>query len=178
MKWLGYVLALLAIVGAGLMAYGYWYASTHGALSIFVMDVSDPQRTHPLVPVELTFRDAAGTVLATAAGIDPSGGTFLTSPPEYACHAAEERAAVNAAARPEWDRCFEDQSRWVSTWIRKAASIDVRTPQCSMEKLPVSLAEYSDWWSWWVPLRHVGGNPNTLYSVSLRIDSAACQPRG
>src|SRR3954469_3609408 len=136
MKWLATFVALLAVVAAGLLAYGYWQASSHGALSMFVVDVADPQRTHPVVPVDLMFRDGSGAVLATAAGTDPSGGIFLTSPPEYACHAAEQRAAVDDAARAEWDRCFEAQSRWIPGWIRRTTSVDVRTAHCSIPNVP------------------------------------------
>ena len=80
MKWILGIVALVAVAAAGLLAYGYSYASSHGALSMFVDDISDPQRSHPIVPVELSFLDASGAVLATAAGTDPSGGIFLTSP--------------------------------------------------------------------------------------------------
>ena len=107
MKWILRIVGLLAVAVAGLLAYGYWYASSHGALSIFVDDVSDAQRTHPIVPVELSFLDGSGAVLATAAGTNPSGGIFLTSPPEYACHAVEERASFDTAAREAWQRCFD-----------------------------------------------------------------------
>lgn len=179
MKWILGIVALVAVAAAGLLAYGYSYASSHGALSMFVDDISDPQRSHPIVPVELSFLDASGAVLATAAGTDPSGGIFLTSPQEYACHAVEERAAFDAVAREAWQRCFEAQSRWVPTWIRRARSVDVRTARCSLPRVPLSFAEYrGDWWLWWAPLRHGGGKPYTLYSVSLQIDDSACRPRG
>src|SRR5262249_44832469 len=68
-------------------------------------------------PVQLSFLDPDGHMLAEARGVPPSGAIYVTSPLHCACHDVEERAAFSADAMRQWDECFERQSRWLPTWI-------------------------------------------------------------
>jgi hypothetical protein len=171
----GVGLIVVCIAAALVLARGYAFASTHGALSVYVLDVSDSAAHQAAAPLELSFRDSTGTVLARADAEPGSNVIYLTSPVVYACHGVETRAAFSLAARQEWDRCFARQSRWISTWIPRVASVDLRSRSCSIPHAPVSVSQLrDDWWLWWVPLRHVGGNPYTYYSINLRFDTAHC----
>jgi hypothetical protein len=41
--------------------------------------------------------------------------------------------------------------------------------------VPVGRREYGDgWWLWWLPLRHVGGQPYRYFALEVHIDSARC----
>ena len=169
---------VFVLIAVAVLAYGYWFAATHGALYISVMDVSERERPRPVAPVELSLLDGEGRLLARAAGIEPSGAIYLTAPESYACHGVEERAPFSAPAREEWDRCFARQSRWVPTWIGSLRFVTVRAGGCTIDRLPVAVVEYGDtWWLWWVPLVHVGGKPYTSFSVSIQIDCRAALRR-
>jgi hypothetical protein len=174
-RFFGVVLIVLCIGAALALGRGYAFASTHGSLSVYVLDVSDSAAHQAAAPLEVSFRDSTGTVLARAAAEPSSNVIYLTSPVMSACHDVETRAALSLAARQEWDRCFARQSRWISTWIPRVASVDFRSRGCSIPHVPVSVSQLrDDWWLWWVPLPHVGGNPYTYYSIALRFDAARC----
>lgn len=171
------LVAVVLLAIAAVLGYGYWFGASHGALSVSVDDVSDRNHPHPVVPVELSFFDAKGTELAQASSSGPSGVIYVTSPAMYACHGVEERAPFSASAREEWDRCFEGQSRWVPTWIRRVAYVDLRSGRCAVRRLAPSISEYADdWWLWWVPLPHNGGKPYTSFSVVIAFDQSQCTP--
>jgi hypothetical protein len=174
-RFFGVALIVLCIGAALVVGRGYAFASTHGSLSVYVLDVSDSAAHQAAAPLELSFRDSTGTVLARADAEPGSNVIYLTSPVVYACHGVETLAAFSLAARQEWDRCFARQSRWISTWINRAATVDFRSRGCSIPHVPVSVSQLRDnWWLWWVPMRHVGGNPYTYYRIALRFDPAHC----
>ena len=157
------------------LAYGYWFGVTHGALLISVTDVSDREHPRPLSPVTLGLLNADGRVLAEARSIDPAGAISLSLPDAYACWEIETRASFPAEGRRDWDRCFARQSRWIPTWIRRVTFIDLRTDSCALHGIPVTVSEYADtWWLWWVPMRHIGGKPYTTFGVSIQVDTHRC----
>ena len=168
---------LVLAVPASVLAYGYWFAETHGSLYVSVSDVGEGGRSKPVDGVELRFRDAGGELLAEARSSPPYGTVYLTSPSEYACHEVEVRAPFSVTARGDWDRCFEGQSRWISTWIGRARSVDLRSGPCQIDRMPITVSKHGgEWWIWWIPLPHAGGKPYTLFSVSVRFDPVRCQP--
>jgi hypothetical protein len=163
-------------LAAAVLAYGYWFGLTHGALYVNVLDVSDSKRPQDVRTVELTFSDAAGRTLAEATSVPPTGTIFLVMPSIYACHDLEERAPYSTEALTQWNRCFERQSRWLPTWIRSAKTADVRTGDCTINRLPIAVLERPDtWWLWWVPLRHIGGKPYTSFTIRIEIDRVRCR---
>jgi hypothetical protein len=165
--------AVLAI-SIAVLGYGYWFGLTHGALSIDVTDVSDRDHPHP-AQVAIVLSDAHGRSLAEAHAGDPIGTVYLSSPVEYACRDVEERASFSVEARQGWSRCFARQSRWIPTWVRSVASVDLRSGPCSLRNVPVSVSAFPDTrWLWWVPLPHIGGRPYTWFRVPIRIDLAHC----
>jgi hypothetical protein len=152
----------------GVLAYGYWFGVNHGALYITVLDVSDREHSRDAKPVQLTFRDGDGKVLAEAAGSEKSGAIFLSSPAEYSCD--------ETAQREEWAKCFERQSTWLPTWVRQVRFADMVSNSCAIQRIPVSVSEHPDtWWLWWVPLRHIGGKPYTSFSFSIRFNRDGCR---
>jgi hypothetical protein len=169
--------ALLIVAVVGVLGYGYWFGATHGALMIYAVDTSDREHHKDLTPVTVTFLDTGGRALAEARTIPPYGTIFVTAPPEYACYEIEQRAPFDEEARKQWTECFERQSRWLPTWIRSAAAVNLQSGSCRVQRLPISVAEYPDtWYLWWVPLRHVGGRPYTSFGVNIRVDRSARCP--
>jgi hypothetical protein len=157
------------------LARGYWFASTHGTLYVLVLDFSDPTDPRPLAPAELAFLDSTGRVLAHAVAEAPLGSVYVSSPPEYACRDVERRAAYSVDARRDWGRCFDRQSRWLATWVRRAKFVDVTSGSCSTHRAPILVTERVDaWWLWWVPLRHIGGPPFTCFQIDIRVDRSHC----
>jgi hypothetical protein len=170
------LLSILVLGAIGVLAYGYWFALTHGTVYMFATDVSDRENVRQVVPVDLALFDSSGRLLARAAGAAPEGAVFLTWPTEYACHGAERDAAVSPAAREEWERCFARLSQWVPTWIGSLNYVELRSGSCTIERIPVAATEYRDnWWLWWLPLVHVGGKPYTSYSISIQVDLVKCE---
>src|SRR5262249_50968384 len=51
----------------------------------------------------------------------------------------------------------------------RGPSISSWTP--AIRRLPINVSKATDeWWLWWVPLRHVGGKPYTVFSVHIDFD--------
>jgi len=170
------VAVLVIVVPIAVLAYGYWFGITHGSLYMTVMDVTD--REHPVdaKSVQLRFRDGNDKVLAGATTTERYGATiFLSFPPEYSCYEIEARTSTSLEAREEWAKCFERQSTWLPTWVRQVKSADVLMSSCTIHRMPVSLSEHPDtWWLWWVPLRHIGGNPYTSFSFTILFNRSEC----
>jgi hypothetical protein len=171
-------LIVTLLIVLAVLAYGYWFGSRHGALYVSVVDISDPARLQDVVPVQLSFLDQEGRTLAIAESIPPSGTIFIVSPAAFACHAAEERAALSIESRKQWTECFARQSRWLPTWIRRVRTVDLRSGSCLIKRLPIIVSEHPDtWWLWWAPVRHIGGLPYTSFTSRIELDRRLkCRP--
>ena len=157
------------------LARGYAFVKSHGSIGVYATDVSDTTHRNRVIPLVVTFLDASGTTLARMTADTATGVLYVTEPTEYACRAVEVKAATDADARRDWTRCFDRESRWVMTWVRRARFVDVDAPPCSLHRTPFKASETTDaWWLWWLPLRHVGGDPYTYVSVDLRFDRSHC----
>jgi hypothetical protein len=172
------ILGIVVAAPSAILLYGYWFSRTHGAAIISVVDVSDPNHVHDLKPVHLALLDDAGRTLAEADTLPADGPIYLTGPSRYACHEIELRAPFSTDARTQWDECFERQSRWVPAWIRHVRFATVSTGSCTIDRAPVTVAEYPDrWWLWWVPLPHIGGKPYTSFTLRIEVDRRSrCGP--
>lgn len=125
----------------------------------------------------VVFKDAAGAVLARGRVEAPLGVFSIDHPTVGDCRAEEREAFRSPAGMSAWQRCFETQSRWLTTWVPRIRSAEVNLGNCRIDRTPVSLQKFGDdWWLWWVPVAHVGGPPYTSFQASLWIDSANCRP--
>ena len=157
------------------LARGYVFVKSHGSLGVYATDVSDTTHRSRLVPLAVTFVDASGATLARMTADTATGVLYVTEPAEYACRAVEVGAATDAGARRDWTRCFDRESRWLMTWVRHAQFIDIDAPPCALRRVTPRISETTDaWWLWWLPLRHVGGDPYTYFSVDIRFDRSRC----
>jgi len=169
------VAALVLLIVVAVLTYGYWFGVTHGALHITVLNVSDREHARDERPVQLLFRDSTGKVLAEAAASETGDPVSVTSPPIYSCREIEKRTISSLEAREDWAVCFERQSRWLTTWVRNATFVEIRSNFCTIYQMPVSVSEHPDtWWLWWVPLRHIGGKPYTSFSFFILFNRTSC----
>jgi len=175
-KTLGLLFLLLAAVVLG---WGYWHMITHATLNLSLHDVSlktDRQAYGRAVNADVVFMDAAGVVLAEGRIREPYGVLAFSHPEVGDCSRYEQEASSNADARQSWQRCFEAQSRWLTTWVGRVRYASVTMNECRIEKLPALPKEYGDsWWIWWVPLPHIGGKPYTYFSLTLGVDGLHCR---
>jgi hypothetical protein len=171
----GTIVAAILLAVIVTLARGYAFVKAHGSLSVYATDVSDTTHRNRVVPLAATFLDASGATLAHMSADSATGVLYITQPTEYACRAVEIGAATDAGAQRDWTRCFDRESRWLMTWIRRARFIDIDAPPCSLRRVPMQISESTDpWWLWWVPLRHIGGDPYTYFSVDIRFDRSRC----
>jgi hypothetical protein len=167
--------AAVILIPIVVLAYGYWFGRTHGALYISVLDLSNAGRVEDVKPVRLSFLDVNGRFLAEASTSEPFGGISVSAPADYSCQEIERQTVQSTGLQQQWASCFERQSRWLPGWVRDARSVDVWLKSCTLQHLPVAVSEHPDtWWLWWVPLRHIGGKPYTSFSFTVQLDRRAC----
>ena len=138
-----FVVAIL-VLPISVLGYGYWFGASHGSLLIDVMDVSDREHPRPVSTVALALLNSKDQVLAEARAASPPGVVYISSPGAYSCWDVGQRAPFSTDARREWDRCFERQSRWITTWIRNVTSVNLRSGTCWLQHIPVSVTEHPD----------------------------------
>ena len=166
-----------AATAAAVLGWGWWHAQTHASVHVAINDVAlkTPQRLWAeLGSGELVLRDAAGRALAHGRLTGPYGIVVFTDAAAGNCGRFERQVPYDAAARAGWQSCFESLSSWQAGWARQVATASVATGTCKIDAVPVEAGRSDDWWLWWVPLPHVGGQPYTTYSMRLFIDSAKC----
>ena len=172
-------LAVLAVLIAAGLGWGYWQARTRGALHVALYDVAlktDRQLYGERRVGEIAFTDEAGTVLATSNAGPPHGVFSIRHPTVGDCRREERAATTDPGGMSAWNQCFATQSRRLPTWVRRVRYAEVKTGECRVERTPVERREYRDrWWLWWVPLPHIGGSPYTYFTLSVWIDSRACR---
>jgi hypothetical protein len=169
------VLSIIVIVFL-VLGYGYWHASTHGTLNISIYDFADKKTFVLLKDMEIVLRDGAGKVLATGRSDSSYGTVYLSHPVTSSCYEAEQKATRSNAGLNNWQICFRQHATWLMEWARLVRFVDVYVQDCNLEKIPVTVEEYTtDWWMWWVPLPHVGGKPYTYFSLTKRIDPVTCR---
>jgi hypothetical protein len=68
--------------------------------------------------------------------------------------------------------------RWQAEWAPKVGAMDIRFADCDVKKIPLTLRmSRDDWWLWWVPLPHIGGDPMTQFSSTVSVYPETCQVR-
>lgn len=168
-------LKVIVVIVALVLGYGYWHATTHGWVNISLYDSSNKDDYGRLYQTEITLRDVNGAFLAEGKS-DDTYGIIRLSHPEVGDCASEEKATIyDKEARSAWQTCFARHATWVMKWAPDIHSMDVSFGDCMLREVPVRVSVYRDWWLWWVPLPHVGGDPYTGFSISLRVDGLNCR---
>ena len=168
-------LLVIAILALLVLGYGYYHASTHGWLNVSLMDTSVKPYGDNVRDAEIRLLDGDGKLLANAKADHQFGVVRLIHPDAGDCSAAEQNASVSPEARNQWRKCFETLSTWLVGWAGQVRSADVKFADCDLKAVPVtSHVTRGDWWLWWVPLPHIGGEPLTYFSLSISVDGANC----
>jgi hypothetical protein len=164
-RWLVWVVTL-TLVGAAVLSYGYWRALTRAYVSISLSGETSAKKRQPIFNAELVLRDQGGNVLAKGRS-DSRYGVVRFSHPQYGTCEDDEKAATTAAAgRQRWKECIGKVFRWEAEWAPRVRTMEIGVAGCGTMKNPLALRmNREDWWLWWVPLPHVGGDPLTTFSA-------------
>ena len=165
-------------VAAAVLGWGWWQARTHADVHVAVNDIAREtpnQRWAALESGTVVLRDGAGQALAHGVVTGPLHLVEFSDAEAGDCARFERQAPFDAAARQAWAACYERRARWQATWARSVATASVSTRACRIDRAPVQVRRYDDWWLWWVPLPHVGGSTSAQYTFEATVDSAACK---
>jgi len=170
--WLG----ALVLICFALPSYGYRRALLRAYTNIHLSDVTDARQHKPVFDADLIFRDAAGQLLALGKSDQRYGVVRFNHPQFGSCESEEAAATRSAAGRGLWDECIGAMFRWQAGWAPKVGAMDIRFAGCGVDKIPLTLRMHrDDWWLWWVPLPHIGGDPITQFSATVNVYPETCQ---
>src|SRR5215510_8032900 len=158
------------VVTALVPLWGYWYSIHHAYLNLRVADYalkSPTQLYGDPHDVRLVLRDTSNAQLAVAKSVEPLA-YILAVHPDPGVGNCEQR-------KDDYATCYEEYSKWSSTWAPLVRTADVDVGSCQMKAVPVTVSRSnSEWPIWWVPLRHIGGLPRESFSFEVAIDSRMC----
>jgi len=170
--------AVLAFACVAILAYGYWRAWSRANVSINVVAVSSGGTSEPIFNAELVMRDMARNVLAEGKTDARYGFVRFIHPQFGSCEEEEKSATVSADGRARWSTCIGEKFRWQAGWAPRVGLLDIRFWHCHVTDIPLRLRMWrQDWWLWWVPLPHVGGDPLTEYNAKVLANAETCQAR-
>ncbi|MDH3305249.1 MAG: hypothetical protein OEM50_08925 [Gammaproteobacteria bacterium] len=170
------VLLTIVVVILGILAFGYWHATTHSTFYVSLNIAGESGNRKPSQPdVAIQFVDPRGSILAKGVRDKQYGFVRLIHPTQGDCHEVEKLAAFSKEARASWQECFEHQSTWIAKWIADVASVSVKYGNCPVRNSPITISRSgSAWYLWWVPHPHIGGKPYSDYSATMTIDKEDC----
>jgi hypothetical protein len=176
MRWL-IRLGVFALICVAFLGYGYLRAISRAHISLSVFEVSSGKE-QPAPQAELTMRNAAHEVLAEGKS-DARFGFVRFNHPQYgSCEEEEKLAFFSTDSRARWDKCVAERFYWQARWAPHVRRLDVRFASCEIKDLALTMRpKRYEWWLWWVPLPHVGGDPLTDYNAKVTINSNTCQTR-
>jgi len=121
-------LAVLGVLIAAGLGWGYWHARTRSALHVALRDVAlkSDRVSGDLRAAEVAFTDEAGTVLATGSAGPPHGVFSIRHPTVGDCRREERAATADPGGMAAWNQCFATQSRWLPTWVRRVRYAEVK----------------------------------------------------
>jgi len=168
---------LVPLICGALLAYGYWRATIRAYINMSVVDAAGGARTEPL-SADLKVRDATGNVLALGRS-DGRFGIVRFAHPEFgSCEDEENATAFSIEARRRWQNCNSKKLHWQAKWAARVRLLDIRFGDCELTGLSLELRRRRDeWWLWWVPLPHIGGDPLTEFSAKIVVRTNPCQAR-
>jgi hypothetical protein len=170
--------AVLAFACVAILAYGYWRAWSRAHVYVNLVAVASDGKSEPVFNAELIMRDLARNVLAEGKSDARFGIVRFVHPQLGSCEEEENSAATSAEWRARWDNCIGEKFRWQAGWAPRVGLVDIRSGHCQVTDIPLTLRMWrQDWWLWWVPLPHVGGDPLTEYNAKVSVNAETCQVR-
>jgi hypothetical protein len=170
MRKLSKIVIVAAAVAALVPLWGYRYSIRHASMQLEVDDYalrSPTQAYGAPHGVSLVLRDASNAQLAVARSVEPIG-YILAVHPDAGIGNCEQRKDDHAA-------CYGQYSAWSATWAPLVRRADVTVGSCEVRGVPVEVSRSnSEWPTWWVPLRHIGGLPRQYFAFVVAVDSRSC----
>lgn len=169
-------LIILIVAGSIILTYGYWHSITHASfyVSLKAAEASET-KTSPTPAGAVEFLSSSGAVLASGVLDRQYNFVRLIHPEQGDCHEVEKMAAFSKEARNSWQECFEHLSVWIATWIRDVKAVNVKYGDCVIQGSPLTISKSrSDWFLWWFPHPHIGGNPYSDYSATISVNKEDC----
>ena len=158
-------LAIVAVLAAVVLGFGYWHAGAHGTLHVYLSDKA--KGNGHVYDGKLVFYDTGGKVLARAKTDNKFGVVWPQNPLSGYCGPDLSGDAFHA--------CFAIETVWLMEWVPLTHHAEIQVGACHIKDIPISVATHPDnIFMWWVPLPHSGGVPRTNYSFSITIDSREC----
>jgi hypothetical protein len=164
---------LVVVIGvlAGVLGYGYWHRSSHATLTVVLTDTSRKERDGRVLNAELVFLDASSKPLARGKTDDKLGIVLFRHPTSGYCSPDLSPESYRA--------CVIAQSKWLTGWVNALRYVSVVLGNCRIERVPVEITVLQDrLFTWWIPLRDVGGVPYTRYATQLEVDVRVCAVTG
>ena len=164
---------LIVGIALGVLGYGWWHTATHATFNVTLRDTAAPD-SGPVKGARIAFLDEAGAVLATGKTDEIYGVVWVAHPAFGYCGPNLAQAAYTV--------CFRAHADWLLTWVPRAERVNIVIGDCRIERAPIQFeASRDSMWTWWIPLRHMGGTPYTNFNAFLQINSRTCTvvpPRG
>ena len=166
----------VALVCTAVLAFGYWRAVSRVHIHIGLVSAQGSTKGAPVFNAQLVVRDLAGNELARGKSDDRFGIVRFAHPRFGSCESEEN--AASAEGRAKWDDCISKKFRWQAAWAPRVSQVDIGFEGCQLFGIPLKLTgRRDDWWLWWVPLPHIGGDPLTEFSARISVLASPCQAR-
>lgn len=161
-------IAIFVALAAGVLGYGWWHTATHATFHLSLPDKAPADRYgRGVLNAQLVFLDENGDTLAQGLTDGKFGVVWVKHPTAGYCGPDIIPSAYKT--------CFDAHSTWLHTWVPQVRRVSIVAGGCRLERVPLRFSAYRDsMWTWWIPLRHIGGTPYTNYSAYLEVDSKAC----
>ena len=161
------VIAIFVGLVLGVLGYGYWHRGSHATLTVILTDTSKKERDGRVLNAELVFLDASSQPIARGKTDDRHGIVLLQHPVSGYCGPDLTLETYRA--------CVIAQSGWLTGWVDNLRYISVVLGDCRIERVPVEVTVNRDsFFTWWIPLRDVGGVPYSRYATRLEVDVRVC----
>jgi hypothetical protein len=170
-------IAVACVLCVAVLAYGYLRAASRAYVNLVIAHARAAPGD-PGVRAEVTLRDNSGKSLAAGVTDERFGFTQFIHPQFGSCQEEEKAAATSIEGRAKWQECNARKLAWQAGWSASARMVDVRFDRCELRGVALRLRmRRDDWWLWWVPLPHIGGDPLTEFSAKLRVNTDPCDVR-
>ena len=170
------VIGSIVLICTAVLAFGYWRATSRVHIHVSLVNAQASTTGAPVFNAELVLRDSAGNELARGRSDDRFGIVRFAHPQFGSCESEEN--AASAEGRAKWNECISRKFRWQAAWAARVSQVDLGFESCRLFGIPLKLrGRRDDWWLWWMPLPHIGGDPLTEFSAKISVLASPCQAR-
>jgi len=159
-----------------LIGYGYWKSLSYGYAHInLLFETKDKTKDYTLSNAKIAFYNSDNKILAEGTTAIDYGTISLIHPTAGDCNKIVRPGSLSSESRQAWDNCYQQHGHWIPKWIKNVSSIKVQHKRCTTQLIPVIVNQYNSAWQlWWIPLPHVGGEPQSYFSIYIDISESDC----